>query len=186
VLHGLSKQRSPMKSAPLSLDVSYPTLIHVVSDLEGSCDAGYDVECDVQVGQSKSQERRWRVQLTVKFSAKGVKVSAHKGEVTYVGIFTAAEDYPTEKVPRLVAVNAPTILYSSIRELVALLTGRSPIRSILLPTVSFIEGVLTPLPEAQDQNESVRSAKALPAARDTARKKSTNRRRQRATLQVVR
>src|SRR5438477_2496975 len=114
-----------MKTAPLSLDVSYPTLIHIVSELEGSCDAGYDVACEVQVAQGATQKRRWRVELRVKFNAKGVKHAAFKGEVAYVGIFTVVDDYPEEKMYRLVGVDAPSILYSSIRELVALLTGRS-------------------------------------------------------------
>jgi preprotein translocase subunit SecB len=135
-----------MKSAPLSLNVSYPTRINLVSEPEGACDAGYDVACDIEVGQNTTNPRRWRIVLEVKFSAKGVKRPAHKGEVAYVGIFTVAEDYPEDRMPRLVAVNAPSMLYSSIRELVALLTGRGPLRSVLLPTVSFIENVISPLP----------------------------------------
>lgn len=145
---------SPLKPAPLSLDLSYPTLIHVVSDIEGACE-GYDVESDIEVGQSKTQERRWRVQLAIKFSAKGTAVASHKGEVTYVGIFTVDPDYPAEKMPRLVAVNAPSILYSAIRELVALLTGRGPLRTVQLPAVSFIENTLVVAPDAEPETHSV-------------------------------
>ena len=145
---------SPLKPAPLSLDLSYPTLIHVVSDIEGACE-GYDVESDIEIGQSKNQERRWRVQLAVKFSAKGAAVAAHKGEVTYVGIFTVAPSYPAEKMPRLVAVNAPSILYSAIRELVALLTGRGPLGTVQLPAVSFIENVLVLAPDAEPKTHPV-------------------------------
>lgn len=137
-----------MKSAPLSLDLSYPTLIHVVSDPEGSCNAGYDVECDVQVWQSANNERKWRVQLGVKFKAKGATVAAHCGEVTYVGLFTVVEDFPLEKMYRLIGVDAPSILYSSIRELLALLTGRSSNKTVLLPTVSFIENVVVPVSQS--------------------------------------
>lgn len=162
-----------MKSAPLSLDFSYPIQINIVSDPEGACDAGYDVGCDIAIAQSNSNQRRWRIQLEVKFSAKGVKNPAHKGEVTYIGIFTVADDYPAEKMPRLVAVNAPSMLYSSIRELVALLTGRSPLRTVLLPTVSFVENVIAPLPAASAEDEPVPSpaeSKAR-APRRRARKK---------------
>lgn len=145
---------SPLKPAPLSLDLSYPTLIHVVSDIEGACE-GYDVESDIEVAQSKTQERRWRVQLAIKFSAKGTAVAAHKGEVTYVGIFTVDPAYPVENIPRLVAVNAPSILYSAIRELVALLTGRGPLRTVQLPAVSFIENTLVAAPAAESQTHPV-------------------------------
>ncbi len=137
-----------MKNAPLSLDASYSTLIHVISDPEGSRDAAYDVECDVQVGRSESNERRWRIQLGVKFKAKETAVAAHRGEVTYVGIFTVADEYPEEKMYRLIGVDAPSILYSSIRELVALLTGRTSTKTVLLPTVSFIENVVVPLAQS--------------------------------------
>src|SRR5205814_4888634 len=160
-----------MKNAPLSLEVSYPTLIHLVSDPEGSCNAGFDVECDIQVGQSASNKRRWRVQLGVKFKAKGAAVAAHRGEVSYVGIFTVVDDFPLEKMYRLIGVDAPSILYSSIRELVALLTGRSSTKTVLLPTVSVIENVVVPPPESTAQSEEVGAAKTMPAARNRGRKK---------------
>lgn len=143
-----------MKTAPLSLELSYPILIHVISDPEGACEAGYDVECDIRIGQNKNNERQWRVQLAVKFSAKGAAVAAHRGEVTYVGIFAVAEDCPAEKMFRLIAVDAPSILYSSIRELVALLTGRGRTKMVLLPAVSFVQNVIEPPPEVADQSET--------------------------------
>jgi preprotein translocase subunit SecB len=143
-----------MKDAPFSLDAAYPTLVHVISDPEGSAAAGYEVECDVQVWRSEENQRRWRVQLGVKFKAKDTAVAAHYGEITYVGIFTVIEGYPNEKMNRLIGVNAPSILYSSIRELVALLTGRGSTRMVLLPTVSFIENVVVSLQEATGEKES--------------------------------
>jgi preprotein translocase subunit SecB len=141
---------------PLSLDVSYPTLIHVVSDPEGSCEAGCDVSCDLRVAQNATQKRRWRVELCVKFTAKGVKEPAYKGEVTYVGIFTVADDCPEQRMYRLIGVDAPSILYSSVRELAALLTGRSSAKTVLLPTVSFIENVVVPSSESEPQTQPPR------------------------------
>ena len=143
-----------MKTAPLSLELSYPTLIHVISDPEGACEGSYDVECDIGIGQNKSNERQWRVQLAVKFSAKGAAVAAHRGEVTYVGIFAVAEDCPKEKMFRLIAVDAPSILYSSIRELVALLTGRGRTKIVLLPAVSFVQNVIEPPSEGSDETSA--------------------------------
>src|SRR5437899_3295606 len=98
-----------MKAAPLSLDLAYPTLIHLVTELEGSCDAGYDVQCDLQFAQNKEQQRRWRIELGVTFSAKGVKRPAYKGEVRYVGFFTVAADYPDNKITHFVAVTGSSI-----------------------------------------------------------------------------
>lgn len=156
--------------APLSLDVSYPTLINVVSDIEGTCEA-YDVECDVDVAQSASDERRWRVRLSVSFNAKGAAVAAHKGQVTYVGIFTVVPEYPLEKMPKLVAVTAPSLLYSAIRELVALLTGRGPLRTVQLPAVSFLDNILVANPEAA----TVTHATPVPGGRRRTRKAQPHR-----------
>ena len=169
-----------MKTAPLSLDASYPTLIHVISDPEGSRDAAYDVECDVQVWQGENNKRRWRVRLGVKFKAKGDVVALHRGEVTYLGIFTVAEDYPEEKMYRLIGVDAPSILYSSVRELVALLTGRSSSKTVLLPTVSFIENVVVPAPEPVVQPHPAAAAEESPKFGAGERRKTADRSRGKA------
>lgn len=140
-----------MKKSPLSIDASYPILIHLDSNPEGSGEAGYDVEYDVQVWQSTNNERRWRVQLGVKFKPKGSGAAAHEGEVKYVGLFTVADEYSAEIMYRLIGVDAPSILYSSVRELVALLTGRSATKMVLLPAVSFFGGKVAPLADAAKQ-----------------------------------
>jgi preprotein translocase subunit SecB len=148
-----------MKKAPLSVDASYPTLIHLISSPEGADEGGYEVEYDVQVWQSANNERTWRVQLGVKFKPKGSAVAAHQGEVRYVGIFTVVEEYSTELMYRLIAVDAPSILYSSIRELVALLTGRSATKMVLLPAVSFFGAKVAPLADAAKQVQLAQTAK---------------------------
>ena len=176
-----------MKAAPLSLDLVYPKLIHLVSELEGSSDAGYDVQCDLQFAQNKEQQRRWRIELGVTFSAKGVKRPAYKGEVRYVGFFTVAGDYPSDKIPHLVAVTGPSILYSSIRELVALLTGRSPLRpSVLLPTVSFLGNVVTTLSESTAQTQGTAVVKETPDIRSADRRKPESRPREKRKLHASR
>ena len=176
-----------MKAAPLSLDLAYPTLIHLVTELEGSCDAGYDVQCDLQFAQNKEQQRRWRIELGVTFSAKGVKRPAYKGEVRYVGFFTVAADYPDNKIPHLVAVTGPSILYSSIRELVALLTGRSPVRpSVLLPTISFLGNVVRPLSESTAQTEGTAVVKETPDIGSADRRKTASRARGKRKLHASR
>jgi preprotein translocase subunit SecB len=150
-----------MKTTPLSLQISYPTLIHITSDPQGVRDAGYDVECDVNVWQNKSNDRRWRVQVSVKFKGKGATTPAHQGEVTYVGIFSVADDCPSEKMYRLIGVEAVSILYSSIRELVAVLTGRGGTRIVHLPVVSFVEGGIVP---QEKRGARLRSAHGKAAA----------------------
>jgi preprotein translocase subunit SecB len=59
--------------------------------------------------------------------------------VQYIGFFSVDEPVPEGQMGRMVAVTAPSILYSSIRELLALLTGRGPMPCLLLPVVTFID-----------------------------------------------
>jgi preprotein translocase subunit SecB len=160
-----------MKNAPLSVDFSYPTLVHLISDPQGASEVKYDVTCEIEVWRGESNPRKWRVQLRVEFKPKAGTNAAHRGEITYVGIFTVADDCPEEKMYRLIGVDAPSILYSSIRELVALLTGRGPTKTVLLPTVSFIENVVVPAPETPSEARSASSPSAQSKPRATTRRR---------------
>ena len=76
------------------------------------------------------------------------------------GVFTILSDSSEEKQMEIVAVNAPSILYSSVRDFVAMLTAHGPNGKLVLPSVSFIDQKLLP------QSKSVQPAsKAEPASR---------------------
>jgi hypothetical protein len=81
---------------------------------------------------------------------------------------------------RLIGVDAPSILYSSVRELVALLTGRSSSKTVLLPTVSFIENVVVPAPEPVVQPHPAAAAEESPKFGAGERRKTADRSRGKA------
>lgn len=70
--------------------------------------------------------------------------------ITIVGLFQVDENYPAEKADLLAEVNAPSVLYSSAREILINLTGRSSFSPILLPSISFVP---SPEPEAPKEKK---------------------------------
>ncbi|MCH7226701.1 hypothetical protein [Haloferula sp. A504] len=84
--------------------------------------------------------RAWRVQLKVKFGGNEKEPTASVcGEVEIEGDFRVRNEYPEEAIPRLVGVNGASILFGSVRELIAGLSGRMESGVYLLPSVSFYE-----------------------------------------------
>ncbi len=83
-------------------------------------------------------EREFRVHLHVKFGGSREKPTAPVvGEVEMVGEFEVHPDFPADQVERLVWVNGSSILFGSVREIVAGLSGRTEGGSYLLPSISF-------------------------------------------------
>jgi preprotein translocase subunit SecB len=55
------------------------------------------------------------------------------------GAFVISGDLPEEKQVEMIAVNAPSILYSSVREFLAMITAHGQHGKFVLPSVSFID-----------------------------------------------
>lgn len=130
-----------MTTPPLTLDFSFPRKIVVEVNAEGTT-ADVAPRCELQFSTNRDNARQWQVILTVHLESKDGTPPQVKGCVEYVGVFTVSESYPGDKMSKLVAITCPSILYSGIRELVALLTGRGPHRPVILPTVSFQDAVV--------------------------------------------
>jgi preprotein translocase subunit SecB len=89
--------------------------------------------------------RKIRLTVTQDISKDGNEPFAFK--VVMVGFFEVIKDFfesqGPEKTDRLVTVNGPALLYSSARELLALITGRGPYQdqsiNILLPSITFLQ-----------------------------------------------
>lgn len=90
--------------------------------------------------QNPEVELQWRFELSLELlePTEGTKFP-YKVEALMVGYFTVDERYPKERAERLVRTNGPAVLYSSARELLASVTGRSPYASLLIPCVTFIQ-----------------------------------------------
>lgn len=131
-----------MKPSSLRLETSFPAKVSIVNHIDGDPDATIVPECDPEFLQNKANPRLWQVKLNVTFAGKPGTRALHEGEIEFVGLFTVTDEVPEDKMARFVAVTCPSILYSSAREVVALLTGRGPYKAYLLPAVSFADGTL--------------------------------------------
>jgi len=105
----------------------------------------------------------WIVELRVVFtSADGTKVP-YEGSVEMTGVFKVIGDPPEEKQMEIVAVNGPSILYSSVREFVAMLTAHGPNGKFILPSVSFIDQKLfMPTKQVQEARANLQASVASP------------------------
>lgn len=131
-----------MKTSPLRLEASFPAKISLENRIDGDPEAEITPECAPEFLQNKDNPRLWQVRLNIKFAGKPGTRALHEGEIEFVGLFTVTDEVPEEQMARLIAVTCPSILYSSAREVVALLTGRGPYKAFLLPAVSFTDGMI--------------------------------------------
>jgi preprotein translocase subunit SecB len=82
----------------------------------------------------------WTVQITAKFGSGNDQPIGYEGEIEMMGRFRViAKNLKEEEHRKLVAVNALSILYSSARETVAMLTSHGQFGKMLLPSVSFAD-----------------------------------------------
>lgn len=137
-----------MRKSPLRIEACFPAKIALENRIDGDPSVEIVPECTPEFAQNSENARLWQVTLNIKFAGKPGTRAVHEGEIEFVGLFTVIDEYPEEKMAQLVAVTCPSLLYSSARELLAILTGRGPFRSFLLPSVSFTDGNLTTHPAA--------------------------------------
>lgn len=130
-----------MIPSPLRLEKYFFTKIHVEACMDDREDPGQGaLTTESNCLQHKKDSSRWMVALEVR-----QENDSNNGKPDYlvdieiVGLFTIEQDYPAEKADQLVKANAPALLYGSVRELVALLTGRGPFASVQLPSVAFVD-----------------------------------------------
>jgi preprotein translocase subunit SecB len=134
--------------------------------------------------RNPEHELQWRFELSLELlePEEGTKFP-YKVNALMVGYFTIDERYPKERAERLVRTNGPAVLYSSARELIASVTGRSPYSSLLIPCVTFLqpekaEETTKTLPEAEKKQlvGSLETSKKA-AKKRTSKKKGTSKKR---------
>lgn len=105
----------------------------------------------VSAEQNPDNPAQWRFEICLELPDSPQTRFPYKLGTTLVGYFTVNEHYPTDQAERLARINGPALLYSSAREIVASVTGRSPYPKLLIPSVTFIQpGVdKTSIPETQ-------------------------------------
>jgi preprotein translocase subunit SecB len=130
-----------MQTSPLQLEESFFEAIKVSpSDLHPSPKGEVKVDVECTYGQNANDANKWLVRICVRFGSSSTEQPApYEGEINLSGLFSVKEGVTEEKQLLLVAINCPSILYASAREILALITGRSTHGQYLLPSVSFAD-----------------------------------------------
>ena len=132
-----------MNSAPLLLDHYFVTEIKLVahSNYDTKKHHKYHIDnlrSDVKFLTNEKYPNVWQVPLTLKYIPQAGENVPYTFTINIIGFFEVDEKWPKAKIGSLVRINAPAILYSAAREIVASLSGRGPWGSVLLPSVNFI------------------------------------------------
>lgn len=94
------------------------------------------IQVNVQTGHREEDKNDWRVEIDVHGGDEGG--FPYTFDISFVGFFRVNARFPEDKRELLISVNGPSILFAAARELVSIVTGRSPYPPILLPSISFV------------------------------------------------
>ena len=137
-----------MAQPPLLLEESYFDEVHVeaapeyVPDPEAA-PRRHGVEVQLGLATVDESPGLWRVSLDIRHKSVDDETPRYRFRLRAVGFFRYVADAQTEPdVARLMAANGASILYSSAREYLLLLTSRGPWGQLSLPTLSFADVTL--------------------------------------------
>lgn len=114
---------SPLVSAPSS-EVNYDKI---------------DIEVNAETRVRTDDPFSWRCEVTVRSKDEKEGTYPYSFQLTFIGFFRVAKEYPSDRIEQMVKANAPALLYSASRELLLSVSGRGRFPAILLPSVTFIE-----------------------------------------------
>ena len=131
-------------NSPLQLEASH--LIHL-SIRRTSLDQVVEndtMEVKSECAHRMDSGRHWSVLLKIGFGGTEETPTAPvAGHAEIEGFFVVNESFPEEKIEQLVTTNGASILFGSLREMIAGLSGRTSNGTFLLPSVSFYQAPTT-------------------------------------------
>lgn len=86
---------------------------------------------------------KWRCELTIE-STNPEERHFYDFRIVMIGFFSVDENMEADEARLLAETNAPAVLYSTSREIVATVTRRSPYPGTLLPAVTFLKNIVEP------------------------------------------
>ncbi|QOC23242.1 protein-export chaperone SecB [Wenzhouxiangella sp. AB-CW3] len=132
-------------NSPLQLEHYFFERMHCVANADISAEEIQDWHraddsrfgLRVELGTNPDSEHEWQVAVDFYTSAEYDKKSPYELHFKVIGFFQVDEAFEHDNLERLIRVNGSSVLYSAMRELVALFTSRAPWGPVQLPTVNF-------------------------------------------------
>lgn len=141
----------------LQLKQLYFTSIRWEQQETGSLDAPIRINTRIEGGEDKANARILNIRLNVTVSGDPENPLAYTGDLTVVGLFEVDETYDVTRHLDVMRVNAVSLLYGAVREMIMTLSARSGPGILCLPTLSF-----TDLPRRLAKPESQTPAGTAP------------------------
>jgi preprotein translocase subunit SecB len=139
-----------MAQPPLQLEESYFDVVSLEAVPEYVPDADakprrHGVEMQLGLATVDDSPGVWRVSLDIRHKNVDEEAPRYRFRLRIVGFFRwSAEEQPENEIAQIVAVNGASILYSSAREYLLMITSRAPWGQLKLPTMSFADMAVTP------------------------------------------
>lgn len=132
-----------MNVAPLQLRQYFVTEIRITARRQFKAKEGwaYNVQnlgSDIKCHKHDKETGKWRVALRLRYNSRPDENVPYDFSIAIVGLFEVLEKWPTAKAKSLVCINAPAMLYSAAREIIAMISGRGPWGTMLLPSMNFM------------------------------------------------
>jgi len=146
-----------MRPSPLQLDgylvteLRYKAQPDFQYDLDNPITTVTPDDLTVETAFSAHEKERLRrsCELTIELTdATGAKFP-YVFRTALIGFFRISEQYPADGADLMFITNAPALLYSAARELLATVTGRGPYPAVTLPSVTFL-----PLPSESAKSDA--------------------------------
>lgn len=130
-----------MQTAALQAERTFVTGIEIRLSEGPAPGPSPQVTIQAQTGLADLEEpNRWRADLAIVVRpADEQRPLPYQIAISVSGIFRVVAEMEPAAARRLAFVNGMSILYSSARETVLLLTGRFPAGPFVLPTLSFVD-----------------------------------------------
>lgn len=133
-----------MKASPLTLkDIAFMRLSVEIDHNFKSRARSYDFadteyRLSIRYGKAKDDDAAWWVGVEYGTRSTENKTCPYDLDILAVGLFSVADEFPSDRAEKLVYENGAALVFSAIREMVSTVTGRFTYGPLILPTVSFM------------------------------------------------